>query len=192
MTLLMAPYPLTTRPIVVTALVCVSRLELAGFLLFRVLKRGKDARFDQVREKCCVFFVFWVWQMLWVYVVSASVIYINAAGDLARAVPLGAYDGVGWGVFLFGFVVQVWSDLDKYNFRSDPANSKKVCGRGLWKWSRHPNFCGEVLMWVGIYIAGAPVFYASPPGWATLVSPLFTLGVLTLFTGIPQVRILLL
>eukprot|EP00962_Isochrysis_galbana_P054470 scaffold26033_cov104-Isochrysis_galbana.AAC.2 len=185
MTLLIAPTPLTTRQVVVTALVCITRLELAGFLLYRVLKRGKDSRFDQVREKCCVFLAFWVWQMFWVFFVSASVIYINGAGYLADD-ALTAYDWVGWFVFAFGFIVQVWSDMDKNSFRSDRANAKKVCDRGLWSWSRHPNFCGEVLMWIGIYVAGVPVFLASPAGWATIVSPLFTFGVLTLFTGIPQ------
>jgi len=176
---------MTVRQVVVTALVCLTRLELAGFLLFRVLKRGKDSRFDDVRERCCVFLFFWVWQMFWVFVVSASVIYINAAGHLAQEALTG-YDWSGWAIFVLGFLIQVWSDVDKYNFRANPDNSKKVCDRGLWAWSRHPNFCGEVLMWIGIFIAGVPVFLVSPPGWSTIVSPLFTFAVLTLFTGIPQ------
>lgn len=185
MTILLAPSPLTARQIVVTTLVCVSRAELAAFLLYRVLRRGKDARFDQVRERCVVFFAFWVWQMLWVFVVSASVIFINAAGNLAPP-ELGAADYVGWALFVVGFVVQVASDVTKYQFRADPANAKRVCDSGLWRFSRHPNFAGELLMWVGVYVAGTPVFAVSPAGWCTIVAPLFTLGVLTLFTGIPQ------
>ena len=97
-----------------------------------------------------------------------------------------AADYVGWALFGLGFAVQVVADVQKYLFRADQANRRRVCDRGLWRFSRHPNFCGEVLLWIGVYVAGAPVFRAAPAGWWTVASPLFTLAVLTLFTGIPQ------
>ena len=173
------------RRIVLTSLVCASRLELAAFLVYRVLKRGKDSRFDAVRERCLVFLVFWVWQMLWVFVVSTPVIYVNAV-TLAEVPPIGALDWVGWALVVVGCVLQTVADLHKNAFRSDPANNKKVCDRGLWKYSRHPNFFGEVLIWWGVFIAGIPVFVQSPAGFATVVSPVFTMFVLLGFTGIPQ------
>ena len=163
---------------------CASRLELAAFLFYRVLKRGKDSRFDAVRERCLVFLVFWVWQMLWVFVVSTPVIYVNAV-TLAEVPPIGALDWVGWALVVVGCVLQTAADLHKNAFRSDPANNKKVCDRGLWKYSRHPNFFGEVIIWWGVFIAGIPVFVQSPAGFATVVSPVFTMFVLG-FTGIPQ------
>jgi len=184
LTLLLAE-DIGARQIVVSCLVAVSRTELAAFLLYRVLQRGKDARFDTVRERPLVFLIFWVWQMLWVFVVSSSVIFINSAGHLASP-TLSAADYVGWALFGLGFAVQVVADVQKYLFRADQANRRRVCDRGLWRFSRHPNFCGEVLLWIGVYVAGAPVFRAAPVGWWTVASPLFTLAVLTLFTGIPQ------
>ena len=173
------------RRIVLTSLVCASRLELAAFLFYRVLKRGKDSRFDAVRERCLVFLVFWVWQMLWVFVVSTPVIYVNAV-TLVEVPPIGALDWVGWALVVVGCVLQTVADLHKNAFRSDPANNKKVCDRGLWKYSRHPNFFGEVIIWWGVFIAGIPVFVESPAGFATVVSPVFTMFVLLGFTGIPQ------
>ena len=66
------------RAVIVTALLCVSRLYLAFFLLLRVCKRKKDARFDEVRGNCLAFFGFWVYQMFWVFLCSLPVIYVNA------------------------------------------------------------------------------------------------------------------
>lgn len=115
-----------------------------------------------------------------------SCIFINAASSRVTDVPLGWWDFAGWALFVVGFVVQTWSDLAKNAFRSDPANAKKVCTVGLWRYSRHPNFCGEVMMWWGVFVAGVPVFAAAPHGLATVASPLFTMLVLLVVTGIPQ------
>lgn len=79
--------------ILITALVCACRLELAGYLLYRVLKRGKDDRFDAMRGNCGAFFGFWLFQMIWAYAVSLPAIFVNA--DAANP-PLGTLaDGFG-------------------------------------------------------------------------------------------------
>lgn len=182
----LAPRPMTTRAAVAVALVCLSRVELAAFLFYRVLKRGKDSRFDAVRERCLTFLAFWIWQMLWVYIVSLSFLFLIADADKSSSDAIGAADVLGWITFVVGFALQVAADLQKNAFRSDPANNKKVCTVGVWGWSRHPNFCGEVLMWWGMFVAGLPVFRARPVGYVTIVSPLFTMFVLLVFTGIPQ------
>mmetsp|Transcript_11629 Transcript_11629/g.26879 ORF Transcript_11629/g.26879 Transcript_11629/m.26879 type:complete len:313 (-) Transcript_11629:243-1181(-) len=183
-TLFLGPRPFDYRAVVLTSLVCASRLQLGAYLLYRVLKRGRDSRFDEVRSKFFVFLAFWVFQILWVYVTSLAVMYVNAAGGDAER-ELTAADISGWIIFVLGFTLQVVSDMTKQSFRSDPANAKRVCDVGPWRYSRHPNFCGEVLMWWGVYIAGIPVFIRSPSGWATICSPLFTMYILTCFSGIP-------
>uniref|UniRef100_A0A7S4B4B3 Steroid 5-alpha reductase C-terminal domain-containing protein n=1 Tax=Chrysotila carterae TaxID=13221 RepID=A0A7S4B4B3_CHRCT len=184
MTLLLAPeQPPTTRQIVVTCLVSACRVQLALWLFYRVLKRGKDDRFDEVRGNFFYFLAFWIWQILWVYVVSVSVIFINSSSDDP---PLGAWDYIGWITFAVGWVLQVAADLQKLRFRSDPANKRRVCTTGVWRLSRHPNYCGEVLIWWGIFIAGIPLYVKDPVGFSTIVSPLFTMGVLLALTGIPQ------
>mmetsp|Transcript_2663 Transcript_2663/g.5188 ORF Transcript_2663/g.5188 Transcript_2663/m.5188 type:complete len:170 (-) Transcript_2663:215-724(-) len=88
-----------------------------------------------------------------------------------------------------GFALQVSADVQKNSFRSDPANNKSVCRVGVWHYSRHPNFAGEILLWWGVYLGACPVFAngaASYAGFATIVSPLFTMWVLLCVTGIPQ------
>ena len=152
LTIFLAPSEFTTRQIVLTSLVCVTRLELGAYLLYRVLKRGKDSRFDELRANCLKFFGFWVFQMLWVYLVSAPLIYVNAS-DVDP--PLGPADYVGWAMVAVGFVFQVAADMQKNSFRSDPANAKKVCRVGVWYYSRHPNFAGEILLWWGVYLGAS-------------------------------------
>ena len=152
LTIFLVPSEITTRQIVLTSLVCVTRLELGAYLLYRVLKRGKDSRFDELRANCLKFFGFWVFQMLWVYLVSAPLIYVNAS-DVDP--PLGPADYVGWAMVAVGFVFQVAADMQKNSFRSDPANAKKVCRVGVWYYSRHPNFAGEILLWWGVYLGAS-------------------------------------
>ena len=117
------------RRIVLTSLVCASRLELAAFLFYRVLKRGKDSRFDVVRERGLVFLVFWVWQMLWVFVVSTPVIYVNAV-TLAEVPPIGALDWVGRALVVVGCVLQTVADLHKNAFRSTRRTTRRCATAG--------------------------------------------------------------
>lgn len=93
-----------TRQIVLTTLLCVTRAELAGFLLWRVLSRKKDARFDEMRAKFFAFLGFWVFQMVWAFGTSLPVIFVN--GD-DRNPGLEGWDYAGWALFAVGFVVQV-------------------------------------------------------------------------------------
>ena len=174
----------TARAIIVTVFVLVSKLYLALYLLYRVMKRGKDGRFDETRDKCCRFFAFWVFQMIWCYGVSLPVMFINT--DSAEP-KLGGCDIAGIIIFIYGFLCEVISDLQKDAFRSNRANDKEFCNAGLWKYSRHPNFFGEILMWWGIYIIGIPVFRASDCSWGyvTVISPLLTMAILLLLSGIP-------
>lgn len=174
----------TPRQIVATSLVVASRLQLAVYLCYRVCKRGRDSRFDEMRSKCLQFLGFWILQMLWVYVVSAAIIYIDST-FVTPDPPLGGWDFAGWALFGAGFLLQVAADYQKNAFRSDPVNSKKVCSLGVWRYSRHPNFCGEILMWWAVYLMGVPLFTASPAGFATVVSPLFTMLLLLVVSGIP-------
>lgn len=177
----------TTRPAIMTALLCVARLELALYLLYRVIKRGKDARFDRIRGSCVGFGFFWFFQFLWAWSVSFPVYFVNS--DLVNP-PLGAADGVGIALWAFGFLLQVTADFQKDAFRSNKANDGKVCNKGVWAWSRHPNFAGEIIMWWGMLVMGIPVYSNSlrtPTGWgwASLMSPLMTMLILMFGSGIP-------
>jgi len=183
MTLLLGG-PLEDRGKVVTLTVVLSRCELGAFLLYRVCKRGKDARFDEVRFSCVRFFIFWVFQMMWVFLVSVPVILVNSSR--AAEEPLGPWDALGLLLSVSGWAIQVCADLQKYRFRSNPLNSEKFCSVGLWRYSRHPNFLGEIMLWWGVFSMAVPVL-RELGGWAWLAicSPLFTMFILLYLTGLP-------
>jgi steroid 5-alpha reductase family enzyme len=177
-----------SRAILVTSCLCIARLELALYLFYRVLKRGKDARFDTMRSQFVPFLIFWIFQIIWVWLVSLPVIFINSEVSSA---PLPLFsdgrDIFGLILFLIGFITQVISDLQKDTFRANIANKEHVCDIGIWKYSRHPNFFGEIIMWWGIIIIASPQLDSSSSkwGWIVILSPLFTMFILLFGSGIP-------
>lgn len=125
--------------------------RLSGFLLFRIIKTGKDDRFDQMRGRFFAFLGFWVAQMLWVWIVSLPVTVLNSPNVTKYNQPKfgTAADIAGVILFVIGFVMESVSDIQKYLFRSNPANKGKVCDVGFFSWTRHPNYLGEILIQFG-------------------------------------------
>jgi steroid 5-alpha reductase family enzyme len=193
-----------TRGIAITTFVLITRLYLAFFLLFRVCTRKKDARFDEVRENCLAFLVFWIYQIFWVFLCMMPVIYTNSRGPLDNSafatvhsdrtyVPIGGWDYLGWALFGIGIIIQVIADYQKYFFRKNPANKGTFMNQGIWKFSRHPNYFGEILIWWGAFICCVPIIPlingssgTIAAGFVTLLSPIFTMFILIFGTGVPQ------
>ncbi|HNE06258.1 MAG TPA: DUF1295 domain-containing protein, partial [Anaerolineales bacterium] len=90
---------------------------------------------------------------------------------------------VGFVVWLFGFVLEVTADRQKRAFNANPANKGKFIRSGLWAWSRHPNYFGEIVLWIGVTIIALPVLRGWQ--WVTLISPLFITLLLTRLSGVP-------
>ena len=122
--------------------------RLSGFLLFRIIKTGKDDRFDDKRDKFFPFLGFWVFQMFWVWTVSLPVTILNSPNVTKHRQPnFGTgRDIAGVILFIIGFVMESVSDIQKYQFRSKPENKGKVCDVGLFVWTRHPNYFGEIII----------------------------------------------
>ena len=122
--------------------------RLSGFLLFRIIKTGKDDRFDDKRDKFFPFLGFWVFQMLWVWTVSLPVTILNSPNVTRYRQPnFGTgRDIAGVILFTLGFLMESVSDIQKYQFRSKPENKGKVCDVGLFVWTRHPNYFGEIII----------------------------------------------
>ena len=125
--------------------------RLSGFLLFRIIKTGKDDRFDEMRDKFFSFLGFWVFQMVWVWSVSLPVTILNSPAVLGFNQPAfgTGRDIAGVILWVLGFFLESVSDVQKYRFRSNPDNKGKVCDVGLFSWSRHPNYFGEIIMQFG-------------------------------------------
>lgn len=172
-----------TRQIMVTVCICVWGARLSGYLLYRIIKIGEDKRFDDKRENVLKFAGFWTFQAFWVFTVSLSVIFVNAEASSLKRPYWTGMDIVGLVFFCIGLLTEAVSDQQKFMFRNNPANKGKWCDTGLWKISRHPNYFGEILLWVGIFIISTSIL--SYGQWAAVLSPLFITAILLFLSGIP-------
>lgn len=153
--------------------------RIGGFLLYRVLRVGKDKRFDGMREDFGKFARFWALQGLTVWIVMLSA--VLAFQNINRSWLLVTVGALIW---LAGFTVEAVADIQKYRFNGEPTNRGKWVDTGLWRYSRHPNYFGEILVWVGIYctaLASVPWNQAIVGG----LSPLFITVLLLFVSGIP-------
>ena len=172
--------PLDLRSTLVVGMVSIWAIRLAGFLFVRVKRVGKDIRFDSVKTKPSTFLVWWTLQALWVLTTMAAALAIVTGGERISMSWLG---WIGFGVWLFGFAVEVVADAQKSSFKNDPVNQGHFIRTGLWAWSRHPNYFGEIVLWTGVAIMAIPVL----TGWqyATLISPVFVSFLLMKMSGVP-------
>ena len=162
-----APQGLDARQILTSLFMIIWGTRLSGFLLFRILKTGKDDRFDDKRDSFIKFGGFWVFQMIWVWTVSLPVTILNSPriqGYSPQNRGLGTCEGVGIAMWAVGILFESVSDIQKYKFRSNKANKGKTCDIGLFSWSRHPNYFGEMFLQFGIYlVALGPTAYGTVP-----------------------------
>ena len=169
------------RELIVSFLVVVWAVRLSSFLYFRIHRTGKDGRFDQLKTSPVRFLVPWTIQGLWVFLTMIVVVVINSQAMPAPA--FGAWDVVGLSVWCLGFGIEVVADNQKTAFNKEPTNEGKWIDRGLWSYSRHPNYLGEILLWTGIACFGIPCFTGLERfAW---VSPVFVFLLLTKLSGIP-------
>ncbi|OWZ16956.1 Plasma membrane protein [Phytophthora megakarya] len=172
------------RAIVLTCLQVVWALRLGSFLLIRVLKRGKDERFDEMRANCMAFFGFWVFQILWVFLVSFPVILANSCNKIDNFGE--PRDYVGIALWAIGMMVENAADTSKSAFNDNPKNKGKLLRSGVWKYSRHPNYFGEILCWVGVTITASANFKGGETWfYVSCISPVFTFLVLMFLSGVP-------
>lgn len=172
------------RQVVLSALQIVWGLRLALFLLFRILKWGEDKRFDGTRNKFSKLAVFWSLQAFWVFIVSLPVVLVNAnARGLAGSIGLGVADFLGWALCAAGLVLEAVADQQKLTFKSAP-NPKAWCDVGVWRWSRHPNYFGEWLIWWGIFVSAAQQLRGGELV-AAVASPLLVMALLLGLSGMP-------
>ena len=170
--------------------------RLGTFLFVRINRDGKDERFDEISPVWLSFMGAWTLQSAWVTLTQLPVVLANELlGDGVAEAPLSAFDFACAAWWLLGFAVEFVADLQKFTFRGKPENRGKYITEGLWGLCRHPNYFGEISMWVA---AAAAVFrcadFSSPAGgyypplkWAWL-SPGFTAFLLLCVSGVPLVE----
>lgn len=159
-------------------------VRLGTYLFFRVKRHHphEDVRYAVLREKwqgslAKSFFFFFQAQALLIVLLAVPVLLacLNPAPQLS-AVEIG-----GAAVWLIGICGEALSDAQMQRFKSSPENKGKVCQVGLWRWSRHPNYFFESVVWWGFWLFAC----GSPWGWATVYAPAMILYFLLRVTGIP-------
>jgi steroid 5-alpha reductase family enzyme len=172
--------PMDARTILLAALVIVWAIRLGAFLFSRIRKAGKDDRFDELKPNFMRFLNVWTIQGLWITFTAAAA--LTAITSSVRK-DLDIFTIVGALVWIIGFAIEVTADAQKSRFNADPSNKGKFIRTGLWSRSRHPNYFGEIVLWIGIAIIAVPVLQGWQ--WIALISPLFVTLLLTRVSGIP-------
>ena len=171
------------RSILLVVMIGAWAARLGTFLFRRIHKAGKDVRFDVLKPSFVRFLNVWTIQGLWVSLTLAAAL---AAVTTSTREDLGLFALVGAVVWVVGFTIEVLADAQKSRFRSDPANKGRFMNTGLWARSRHPNYFGEIVLWIGIAVIALPVL--SGWQWVTLISPVFVFLLLTRVSGVPMLE----
>ncbi|MSQ38957.1 MAG: DUF1295 domain-containing protein [Chitinophagaceae bacterium] len=154
-------------------------IRLGSFLFTRIHKAGEDKRFKFIKPSPTRFFMTWTLQGMWVCLCSMCA--LTAIASKNGVIQNGVFY-IGMAVFIFGFVVEIIADQQKSIFRKNPKNKDQFISHGLWYYSRHPNYFGEIILWLGISIMS----FSSLSSWQyiTLISPLFTYMLLVYISGV--------
>ncbi len=172
----------SARSLLVNALVTMWGLRLTWHIARRNLKKPEDHRYAVWRKEWKYFYLrsylqVFMLQGFFLYVILVPVLVTHAEGQN----PLTFLDAAGAVLWLIGFAFESIGDRQLKNFLRDPANKGKIMDRGLWSYSRHPNYFGEVVQWWGIFLITLAVQF----GFLTIVSPLLITFLILFVSGIP-------
>jgi len=177
--------PLPIRPIVMTAGVVFWGTRLASFLFYRIMTSPEDKRFDTFfpakGELPIKLAGFWSIQATWGFVCLLPV--TLACRLKSASAPVGPAFWIAMGCFAAGFMCEAVADHQKMMFKSVPGNKDLWCDVGLWKYSRHPNYFGEMLVWWSLLAAAG----STVPRWA-VASPLMVCSLLMFVSGVPLIE----
>jgi steroid 5-alpha reductase family enzyme len=171
------------RPALVSGLAFVWGFRLALHVLSRKLKRGEDYRYAEWRAKWGRWFVLrsylqvFTLQGIFLLIISLPVTLVNSS-------PLGVLDVASVLVWLLGFVFEAVGDTQLRRFKRERGNEDRIMTKGLWRYSRHPNYFGEAVMWWGLFTLALPVRH----GGLAVLSPLLITFLLVRVSGIPMLE----
>jgi steroid 5-alpha reductase family enzyme len=169
--------------LVASLLVVVWAIRLGGYLLRRILRMKVDHRFDGMREAPLRFARFWLLQAITVAVVMLPVSYLL---DRSHPPGFGAWAIAGAATWLVGLLVEALADAQKAAFKGKEGNGGRFIASGLWRYSRHPNYFGELLVWWGLFVYTVPVLHGA--AFALVAGPVFITLLLLFVSGIPPLE----
>ena len=170
---------LDLRGLIICVLISIWAVRLGSFLFMRIKRAGQDRRFIESKTR--------FWQFLYIWTMGGAWVFITMAAGLAAITsmtqrPLGIFAIAGVFLWFVGFSIEVVADRQKTKFRQLPGNADHFITSGLWAYSRHPNYFGEILLWLGITVIALPTLV----GWQymTLISPIFVALLLIKVSGV--------
>ena len=170
--------PTDPRSTILGVLIVVWAARLGSFLFRRIAVAGSDPRFDDIKPSASRFLLAWTLQGLWVFLTLCAAL---AAITTLEPSKVGVLDFAGLMIWAIGFAIEVIADWQKSRFRADHPG--RFVNTGLWRWSQHPNYFGEIVLWTGIAVIAASTLRGWQ--WVTMISPFFVAFLLTRVSGIP-------
>ena len=173
----------TARRWLVAGLALAWGLRLGAYLYWRSRGKPEDFRYQAMRR-------FWGARFPWVSLVTVFALQgalmfaislpLQVAASAGEPARLGVLDGIGVALWLVGMFFECVGDFQLARFRADPANAGRVLDSGLWRYTRHPNYFGDFLVWWGFFAIAA----ATPGGLYTVVSPILMTILLRRVSGV--------
>lgn len=173
----------TPQGAIVVILVAVWGLRLALHISFRNRGKAEDPRYQAWRRDWGRYFL--IRSFLQVYVLQGSLMLLISVPVIytiqAPEHPFSILHALAGGLWLFGFLFEAVADRQLARFKRDRSHKGRIMQSGLWRYSRHPNYFGEVVLWWGIYLFAL----AAPGGWWTIIGPVTITGLILFVSGIP-------
>jgi steroid 5-alpha reductase family enzyme len=171
------------RHILITAMTCIWAMRISVHLLRRNRGKPEDARYAKWREQWGDTVVWrsylqvFMLQGLFMLIIALPIIVVNTSTDPG----LTRFDFVGFLIWLLGIGMEALADYQLNIYLSNPAHRGRIMQEGLWRYSRHPNYVGEMLIWWGMWVIAVQV----PYGLLALISPLTITLLLRFVSGVP-------
>ena len=168
------------RGLLLLALVTVWALRLSGYLTWRNWGEPEDRRYQAIRARNEPGFTWKSFYLVFLLqAVLALIIAMPLFAGLAAPGAFNALDAMGVTLWVIGFVFEVVADVQLARFKADPANASRVLDSGLWRYTRHPNYFGETVLWWGFYLIAA-----AGGAWWTVFAPLLMTVLLIRVSGV--------
>lgn len=173
---------ITVRQIILSSFVGIWSARLGWFLFTRIHNSGGvDSRFEEIKKDNFRFWMAWTLQGAWVFICLFPVLQVSQHPEDRKLATL---DYVGIGLWTFGFLFEVVADYQKSQFRANPDNKNTFIDSGLWSISRHPNYFGEIVLWLGITLAA----FSGTQSYLVFITPIFVALLLIFVSGIPMLE----
>ena len=169
----------TTTDTLLFLFIIIWATRLGTYLFRRIQRDSEDVRFEKAKRNFFWFLQYWMGQALWVSITSCAAVIAILKPESSS---LNIYNYIGIIIWIFGFSIEVISDLQKNKFKKSQNTNETFISTGLWSKSRHPNYFGEITLWSGIYIISLSSF--SGIDYLSIISPIFVFILLTRMSGI--------